>query len=432
MFKSLFILAHYLKTRHGYHFASRHALENHQKRKIKQFTKNIVPRSAFYQGMKNKSLQDFAVMDKPLMMQHFNDINTVGIDKDEAMKLAISAEESRDFSPELHGCSVGLSTGTSGMQGLFLVSAKERMRWAGIMLARMLPAPIWHPHKIAFFLRANNNLYDSVSGQGRIQFEFFDLIKPLDSHFQKLQKMSPTLLIAPAQVLRLLALAQLEGKLSLAPQRVISVAETLFDDDREIIERAFAQKVHQIYQCTEGFLGYSCAHGQLHLNETFVHIEPDWVDKEKGRFAPIITDFTRTSQLFIRYRLDDILTLDPKPCPCGNHERVITRIEGRADDILTFHTNKNHQLYQLMPDYITRALAGAGGTIEDFHLEQKHDGSLVVFLKAKQQKAAQHHALTALTALFAKHDLIFPSIDFAPLPAIDLMTKRRRVMKRKT
>jgi hypothetical protein len=34
---------------------------------------------------------------------------------------------------------VGLSSGTSGNRGVFLVSRAERLRWAGILLGRALP-----------------------------------------------------------------------------------------------------------------------------------------------------------------------------------------------------------------------------------------------------------------------------------------------------
>ncbi len=119
-------------------------------------------------------------MSKPLMLGEFDRINTRGVKKDEAFRLAEAAERSRDFTAVIEDVSVGLSTGTSGQRGLFLGKPRERMRWAGIMLGRMLHGSILARHRIAFLLRANNQLYESVSGKARICFQFFDLKRRLD------------------------------------------------------------------------------------------------------------------------------------------------------------------------------------------------------------------------------------------------------------
>ena len=133
------------------------------------------------------------------------------------------------------------------------------------------------------------------------------------------------------------------------PQKIISVAEVLEPQVKTRIEQRFGTPVHQIYQCTEGFLAHTCAHGNLHLNEDMVYIEKDWIDRESGRFAPIITDFNRKSQPVIRYRLDDVLISDDAPCPCGSAFARISAIEGRCDDILDART-ANGEPYALTPD----------------------------------------------------------------------------------
>ena len=52
------------------------------------------------------------------MMTHFNELNTQGVDRDEALDLAIESEKTRNFT-ELKGeIAVGLSSGTSGRSGL--------------------------------------------------------------------------------------------------------------------------------------------------------------------------------------------------------------------------------------------------------------------------------------------------------------------------
>ena len=108
-------------------------------------------------------------------------------------------------------------------------------------------------------------------------------------------------------MLRKIAYWQQEGLITICPKKIISVAEVLEDIDRDFISATFKQTVHQVYQCTEGFLATTCKQGTLHMNEDLVHIEKEYLDQEKGIFVPIITDFMRKTQPIIRYRLNDIL-----------------------------------------------------------------------------------------------------------------------------
>ena len=68
---------------------------------------------------------------------------------------------------------IGSGGGTSGKRGAFLVSDDEQARWAGTILAKLLPQGLLHKERIAFLLRANNNLYNAVRSP-TISFEFFE------------------------------------------------------------------------------------------------------------------------------------------------------------------------------------------------------------------------------------------------------------------
>ena len=76
----------------------------------------------------------------------------LGIKKEEAFRVALQAETTRDFAPQLEGITVGLSSGTSGNRGLFLVGPQEQAKWAGTILAKALPGSLWAEQRIAFFL----------------------------------------------------------------------------------------------------------------------------------------------------------------------------------------------------------------------------------------------------------------------------------------
>ena len=45
--------------------------------------------------------------------------------------------------------------------------------------------------------------------------------------------------------------------------------------------KIFCKKIHQVYQCNEGFLAHTCEKGNLHFNEDFLIIEKEYLDTEK-------------------------------------------------------------------------------------------------------------------------------------------------------
>ncbi|MFN3432145.1 MAG: F390 synthetase-related protein, partial [Candidatus Sericytochromatia bacterium] len=267
------LISHYWLARHGRHFEDRSALEAWQDRRVRKAMRWAMAHSSFYseryRGRDLAAWRSFPAIDKATMMANFDRLNTRGISLEQAMAVALEAERSRDFAPMIGDLTVGLSSGTSGSRGLFLVSPGERAAWAGTILGKILPGSILGRHRIAFFLRANSNLYESVSGR-RIRFQFFDLLDPLDRHIERLNAMKPTSLVAPPSMLRFLAEAKAAGTLTIAPEKIVSVAEVLDPLDEAAIAEAFGQRVHQVYQCTEGFLAATCAHGTLHLNEDLV------------------------------------------------------------------------------------------------------------------------------------------------------------------
>ncbi len=425
MREAVTLLRAYLSARYWLRFKTRAALERHQQRRLRRFQDSVLRRSPYYRGWADGDLAAIPPIDKTGMRAHFDAINTAGIRWGEALALAVRAEETRDFAPLLNGVSVGLSTGTSGQRGLFLASAHERALWAGTILGRMLPRSLFGAHRIAFLLRADNRLYQTAGGKGRIKFRFFDLTRPIEEHLPALDAYRPTTLIAPAQVLRLLAEAQADWRLQIRPERVISVAEVLDADDRARIEAVFGPVLHEVYQCTEGFLGATCNHRRLHLNEAHLHIEPDWIDAAHTRFAPIVTDFNRSTQPIVRYRLDDILEIDDAPCPCGNPERVLRRVCGRCDDMLRLPA-QDGGVVRIMPDFVSRALVGADERIRDFRVTQTAENALSVALDGPADSAVQARA--ALLALAARCGAVPPAIAFVPYGGADLLRKRRRIV----
>jgi phenylacetate-CoA ligase len=120
---------------------------------------------------------------------------------------------------------------------------------------------------------------------------------------------------------------------------IITSAETLFDHQREKIEKAFGCKVYDQYGSAEQVVFVcECEHGTYHVNPEYGYLEV--LDKnnqpvkagELGEF--VCTGFTNTAMPLIRYKIGDMGILSDKQCDCGRQFPVIERIDGRDDDVL--------------------------------------------------------------------------------------------------
>ena len=372
-----------------------------QERKWKRF-QAVLKSSPFYRerAEANTALADYPIMNKAQFMANFDAINTQNIALTKAMALAQEAEKSRDFSPMIGDVTVGLSSGTSGNRGVFLVTEKERIQWVATVIDRVIGLR-FRKRNVAFFLRANSNLYDAVKSK-LIRFEFFDLMDAMPAHVKRLNDLQPHLLIAQPSVLLDLAVQAAEGSLVIHPEKVISVAEVLYPEDRAIIEAQFGQRVHQVYQCTEGFLASSCAEGKLHFNEDFLIIEKKYLDETKTRFHPIITDLHRFSQPIVRYELNDIIH-EEQACACGQSTLAIAQIEGRSDDVLTFRSAQDEEV-RIYPDFFRRAIILADRTIADYLVMQKSATELELFVHGTQ--ASYTRAASGIERLLEEYEVL--------------------------
>ncbi|MBY0123846.1 F390 synthetase-related protein [Bacillus sp. S/N-304-OC-R1] len=427
------ILKQYAVTKFGRKFSSRQSLEDFQNRKIKQHLAYVLEHSPFYreffkeyeEALRENRWNELPMIDKSIMMDHFDTFNTVGIKKEDALQVAFEAETSRNFTPKIGEISVGLSSGTSGNRGAFLISEQESALWAGTVLAKLLPGSIFGKHGIAFFLRANNNLYTSTQN-GRIAFHFFDLLDDFEEHIRKLNKVQPSIVIGPPSILRKVADWQASGEIRIQPKKIVSVAEVLEDIDRTYIESVFQQTLHQVYQCTEGFLAATCSHGTLHINEDLVAIEKEYLDE--GVFVPIITDFSRSTQPIIRYRLNDILVERMEPCPCGSHFLALDRIDGRCDDIFYGKHAENGELHPLFPDFIRRAIMFSSEEILEYKVIQKSLEQLEVKVKVSgNEERVQKDIVRELTKLWDEKGLLIPHVNFTPYDILPSDKKMKRI-----
>lgn len=278
----------------------------------------------------DRPLNAFPIFTPAQVRADFAGWNTLGLAEDLVRAAAQDAECGQGAGlPD--GLTAGFSTGSSGVQGLFLTSPRERAAYVGHALARLSPpsAPLkrW---RIALCLRADNALYRDVGGAGRVAFDFIGLRAPGEERRARLDAFRPHVLIAPSHVLADLA-HRIETPPSWPLRRLFYAAEPMGEGERAWIAGRLGMRPDPIYQATEGFLGAPCRFGVLHLNEDVLIVEREPI-AGTDRFRPIVTDLRRTSQPVVRLRLDDLL--EPvETCPCGSPFQAVRGVEGRLDDL---------------------------------------------------------------------------------------------------
>ena len=396
-----------LKRRYG---SNLNALQSYRWKKFQ----STLAKSPFYSELANQNtaLENYPLMNKQVFMEQFDRINIHGITKEAANKIAYEAETSRVFSPMIGPITVGLSSGTSGNRGLFLVDKKERAQWVAYVLDRVIGFSL-KKRSVAFFLRANSNLYDSVKSKV-LNFEFFDLLDDLQTHVSRLNALNPTILVAQPSMLLALAQEMEKGLFSIQPEKIISVAEVLYPEDKHYLERIFGQQIHQVYQCTEGFLASTCPEGVLHFHEDYLIIEKKYLDETKTRFHPIITDLKRYSQPIVRYELNDIIH-ELTDCPCGLKTTAIEKIEGRSDDVLHFE-NKDGMTTKIFPDFFRRAIILSDPSIIDYMLVQRSGNLLELYIDGADERFENaQKELKSLLQFYLIEKVEINRINFRPL-----------------
>jgi phenylacetate-CoA ligase len=146
---------------------------------------------------------------------------------------------------------------------------------------------------------------------------------------------------------------------------------------------------------TEGLFGVGCAHGTLHLAEDVVAFE--WEPAgETGLVTPLVTDFTRRTQVMARYRMNDLLRLSNRPCACGSPLQPVALIEGRQDDVFHLRSLSGSTLRMITPDVIRNAVVDADRRILDYRVVQTGADTLDLQLASDLPGQAAQAASQAL------------------------------------
>jgi phenylacetate-CoA ligase len=168
--------------------------------------------------------------------------------------------------------------------------------------------------------------------------------------FKRLRDFQPNVLVAYASVLD--ALSVFANRMQLKSLRQIgNSSEQLTTAARKRIELAFNAPVLDHYGIGEClFLSEGCpTNGGAHVNSDWAILE---VIDELGQPVPdgqaghkvLVTNLANYVQPFIRYEVDDQVTMANGPCRCGSRLPRIARIDGRLTEAFWINSRGGRRL----------------------------------------------------------------------------------------
>jgi phenylacetate-coenzyme A ligase PaaK-like adenylate-forming protein len=285
---------------------------------------------------------DFPVLTTRLLKDNFDDIVT---DR-RITRAGITdfLQHSRDPEERYLGEFVVLhSSGSSGEVGYFVVSILDWMRgFAG--LERVQPQLLLS--RIAFF-GATGGHFGGVSltataSQGNFyEVATFDINDPLAETLANLNAFQPHVLGGYTTGHKILAEAQLAGRLRIRPEAVHSGGEPLSVGDQAWLEEVFGCPCINVYGATESMLM-----GVARTGDPGMTLFDDDLIFEPAADHVLVTNlFNRTLPL-IRFRMSDTLRLTNLQSPYG-HYPVIEPVVGRNEWVPPFRNSQGE------PDFIS-------------------------------------------------------------------------------
>lgn len=325
----------------------RERLLRHQVSALDELRSYAVAHSSFHarlhRGLEDAPLSELPVVTKATLMEHFDEVVT-----DPSVKLA-DVQDHLAAERYLDHYVVSATSGTTGRRGIFLADPDEwraitasyarANAWAGVHV------DLLHPIRMAV-VSSRAAWHQSARVGASIQSRWVETLRmdatdPLDEICRRLDAFQPNALVAYASMAKILADAQLDGRLHIRPEGVIVSSEVFTRTARQRVHAAFDKEPFEVYAATEtaGIAAECEAHRGLHLFEDLVIVEP--VD-ESNQPVPagvlsakiLVTVLFSRTQPLIRYEMSDRLRVSPEPCPCGRPFVLVAEVGGRNEDVV--------------------------------------------------------------------------------------------------
>lgn len=327
-------------------------LAAHQARSLAALREHARTTSPFYQrfhkGLDDAPLSELPVLTKTMLMEHFDDIVTSrDLHLPEVQAFLTGMRPGELYRDRYYVAATG---GTTGRPGVFAWRPDE---WAGVLASYSRPYA-WGRAPLSLTRRARMAVVSSTTPwhqsalvASTVDSPFVPTLRldagtPLEELTARLDAFQPQMLVGYASILRLLADAQAEDQLHIAPTATFSASEVLTEATRRSIDHAWGHQPFNVYAATEtaGIAAECEHHTGLHLFEDLVVTEI--VDENHhpvsaGEFGAkvLVTVLGSRTIPLIRYEMSDSVRLSTAgPCPCGMPFLRLDTIQGREQEAL--------------------------------------------------------------------------------------------------
>lgn len=324
---------------------SKEELEKYQINRLQKLIEYSYKNVSFYKNLwdkKNidikiyslKDLEKFPIVDKSMLQEAIknNEISKEYIDKLKTNQIVWQSTTGSSGKPFKFPVDIASENHKDGLR-------RRLYKWYGIDYGTKW-AKFWRgSYKKSF----KERLKEYITGQYR--FCIYDPKYPKETELnedrvnefiEELNKIKPNVIDGFPSALREIANHIIKNNIQLQ-FKVVSIvtgAELLTNEDREVISKAFNTIVFNRYGGTESsVIAHECEYQAQ--NEHFLHIQDDRLLIESDENNELIfTDLTTYSLPFIRYKNGDLGTIDKEyMCPCGRSLSMLTSVQGRVNDM---------------------------------------------------------------------------------------------------
>jgi putative adenylate-forming enzyme len=417
-------------------------LHSHQRERLLAIVRDAAARSPYYRerfaGIELSDDLDLAALprlDKPTMLEHFDDLVT-----DRRLTLAGVERHIAEFEgaelrtdPKLFGeYRVLASGGTSGRRGVFVYGRAdwtEALAGGGRGQSAYLDFAPHLPRRRLATIVADQPLHGNGRVNRSVDVGIHRMLR-LDARARigglvgELNDFQPEGLFTYPSSAGLLAERQLAGELRIGPWWIMTGGEVLSDEIKERIVAAFGRVPFDGYGTTEvGYVAIECDHhAGLHVFEDQVQIEivdDDYRPVPAGQPGTrlLVTNLFNRTQPLIRYELDDLVTASPEPCPCGRPFPLLKAIEGRSDDVLELPA-RSGGTKKIHPVTLRSPLAGIAALSEYRIVYRAGELRIEAVLAGSDGERACHEIEARLGAALAESGAQTPPIQVESVAAI--------------
>jgi phenylacetate-CoA ligase len=321
------------------------------------------------------ALTDLPILTKREMMENFEDVLTTRtVSRDEIQRFI---EEPSNLGKLFKGnYAVAHTSGSQGRPALIVqdgramalafamqvvrgssvsrtIAPKSNRLFSPVRLAIVTQRPGFYPS--GFFFS-----YLPPGLKPFLKVKRLSVFDPVDQTVADLNEFKPNVITGYTSALELLAHEETAGRLRLREadtlEQIVNISEPLPQLSRNDIENAFAVPVSDRYMMGECLALSSGCSGQpgSHVNADWAILEV--VDEAYRPVPPgqrgakvLVTNLYNFVQPFIRYEVDDAVTMSPTSCPCQSILPHISSIEGRSKDRLWIEREGR---YEELPYYL--------------------------------------------------------------------------------